>query len=144
MEPPRQTPAGDAAAVTAGSGVTVTVTVAVAVQPFAVPVMVYGVVAAGLAIGLLQVVQERPVAGDQLYVVPGPLVTLSTVELPAQIVGDEPTVSTGAGVTVTVTVFVPTQPAASVPVTVYVVVADEDALVLAQPVQLRPVAGLHT
>ncbi len=54
-------------ALTVGFGFTVIVTVAVLVQPvLLVPVTVYVVVAVGLATGLAQVVQDNPVAGDQL------------------------------------------------------------------------------
>jgi len=53
--------------VTVGLGLTVTVAVAVEVQPAAeVPVIVYVVVAAGLAVTLEPVVADKPVAGDQL------------------------------------------------------------------------------
>jgi len=49
-----------------GGGLTVTVTVEVLVQPFEpVPVIVYVVVEAGLAVTLAPVVALNPVAGDQ-------------------------------------------------------------------------------
>jgi hypothetical protein len=49
----------------AGKGLTVTLTVSVFMQPLApIPVRVYTVVVAGLAVGLAHVVQESPVAGD--------------------------------------------------------------------------------
>jgi hypothetical protein len=49
-----------------GSGFTLTTTVSVLLQPLAlVPVRIYVVVAAGLAVGFAQFVQERPVEGLQ-------------------------------------------------------------------------------
>jgi hypothetical protein len=50
----------------------------------------------------------------------------------------------GNGLTVTTTWSVFTQPLASVPVTVYVVVAVGEAVTLAVFVALKPVDGLHT
>jgi predicted nicotinamide N-methyase len=51
----------------AGSGLTVTSTVLLAVHPFTpTPVSEYTVVDAGSATGLVQVVQERAVAGAQV------------------------------------------------------------------------------
>jgi hypothetical protein len=48
----------------AGKAFTVTVTAAVLTQPFEfVPVTVYVLVVVGLAVTLLQVVQDKPVAG---------------------------------------------------------------------------------
>ncbi len=52
--------------VTVGSGFTVTVVVPVAVQVPAVPVIVYTVVEAGLAVTLAPVVELSPVAGLQV------------------------------------------------------------------------------
>src|SRR5690349_13769405 len=49
-----------------GAGVTVTVTCAVDVHPSRVPVTVYVVVLAGVAVTLEPVVALRPVAGDQV------------------------------------------------------------------------------
>jgi hypothetical protein len=48
---------------TVGDVFTVTVTVAVREHPLAVPVTVYVVVVVGLATGLAQVVQDKPVDG---------------------------------------------------------------------------------
>jgi uncharacterized membrane protein YgaE (UPF0421/DUF939 family) len=47
-------------------GATVTVTVPLLVQPAVVPVTVYVVVLAGLAVTVAPVVEDNPVAGDQV------------------------------------------------------------------------------
>jgi hypothetical protein len=61
---------------------------------------------------------------------------------PGQIAGAEGlTVIVGNGFTVTVTVAVLVQPAALVPVTVYVVVTVGDAVGFGHVVQLKPVEG---
>jgi hypothetical protein len=57
--------AGVALAFTVGAVSTVTVTVDVELQPDVVPVTVYVVVVAGVAVTLAPVVALRPVAGDQ-------------------------------------------------------------------------------
>jgi hypothetical protein len=52
-------------ALTVGSGFTVMVTCAVSLQPLPlVPTTVYVVVPVGFAVGLAQLVQDNPVAGD--------------------------------------------------------------------------------
>ena len=68
-EPPRQYDADNGVMLTVGEVFTVTVTLVVPVQPDVVPVTVYMVVDAGLAVTVAPVVELRPVAGDQLYVV---------------------------------------------------------------------------
>lgn len=67
---------------------------------------------------------DNPAVGDQLYVQP-PVVVPTNVTLPPGQMDDAAgvTVSVGAGFTVIARVPVPVQPAALVPVTVYVVVA---------------------
>ena len=127
-------------AVMPGIGFTVTVTVVVAVQLPVVPETVYVVVVAGLATGFAIEALLSPVAGNQLYVV-APF-AVSVVLLPAQMVVVPVTVTVGVGTTVTVAVAVEEQPA-DVPVTVYVVVAAGDAVGLAMPALLSPVAGLQ-
>ena len=67
----------------------------------------------------------------------------SVVVPPAHMVALAPALTVGRGVTVTVTVVVPVQPTPLVPVTVYVVVADGEAVGLAQLAQDNPVAGLQ-
>jgi hypothetical protein len=79
---------------------------------------VYVVVALGVTV-LLAPVPNPP---DQLYVL-APL-AVNTDVAPLHIdVGEADAVTVGNGFTVTLTVVVPVQPAALVPVTVYVVVA---------------------
>ena len=88
------------------------------------------------------VVELRFVAGAHEYVEP-PLAVI-VVLLPVQMEGaDGFTVTVMEEFTVTVTVAVAVQPAALVPVTVYVVVTVGDALIVAPVVALRPVAGDH-
>jgi hypothetical protein len=62
-----------------------------------------------LVVGLAQLVQLSPVAGDQLYVL-APEALKAAVEPEHKVTGAV-TASTGNGFTVTVTVFVLTQPA---------------------------------
>jgi hypothetical protein len=69
---------------------------------------------------------------------------VSVVLLPVHIEGAEGLiVTTGKGLTVTVTVAVLVQPAALVPVTVYVVVAVGDAVTVVPVVELKPVEGVQ-
>ena len=82
-----------------------------------------------------------PAAGVQVYVL-APL-AVSKVDCPAQIVAGEETVTTGIGLTVTVTCAVLVHPAAEVPVTVYVVVETGDAVTVEPVVLLNPAAGVH-
>jgi hypothetical protein len=70
----------------------------------------------GLATGLVQVVQDNPVAGDHTYVdAPN---ALKVVLDPEQIATLLPALISGNGFTVTATVALATQPFAAVPVTV--------------------------
>ena len=118
-----------------GNGLTVTVATAVEEQPKEVPVTVYEVVVAGVTeIGFVRspVVHAYEVAPAAVKV----------AEAPSQIVG-ELTVVTGIGLTVTITVAELVQPAAEVPVTVYVVVAAGFAVTEVPVVALKPVAGAH-
>jgi len=74
-------------------------------------------VLAGFAVTVLPVVDDKPVPGDQLYVV-APLAVKTTL-LPGHIDGDDGvTLIVGFELTVTVTLVAPVQPLASVPVTV--------------------------
>ena len=66
-----------------GGGLTVTVTCAVAVHPFDVPVTVYVVVEAGVAVTDEPVVLLNPVAGLQAYEVAP--VAVNVVDCPIQI-----------------------------------------------------------
>jgi len=100
--------ATDDPALIVGIGLTVTVTFAVLLQPKEEPVNAYVVVRVGVAVTLAPVVADKPVAGDQLYVVP-PL-PVSVVEVPAQIATDDPALIVGIGLTVTVTFAVLLQP----------------------------------
>jgi hypothetical protein len=69
----------------------------VLLQPFSVPVTVYTVVEDGDAETEAPVVAERPVDGDQVYVVPP--VPVSVVEPPLQIVTLDPAPIDGKGLT---------------------------------------------
>ena len=101
---------------TTGAGFTVTVTFCVDVQPAEVPVTVYVVVLAGLAVTIAPLVVERPLSGLQLKV-SAPVAVRLTLS-PEQMVADEGvTDTTGVGFTVTVTFCVDVQPLI-VPVTV--------------------------
>jgi len=75
------------------------------------------VVAVGVATGLEHEVQDRPVAGDQLYV--DAPAAVSVDELPVHIADWLAlAVTVGFGFTVTVTIPVSVQPLPSVPVTI--------------------------
>jgi len=129
--------------VTLRAGLTVTLIVLLPLQPPEIPEIVYVVVEPGLAVTVATLVALNPVAGLQVYVVAPLAVKLIPVP-PIQIfaeggvmvtVRDEPTT--------TLTVWVPVQPAALVPVTVYVVVTPGLAITVAPVVPLNPVAGAH-
>lgn len=129
--------------VTLRAGLTVTLIVVLPLQPPEIPDMVYVVVDAGLAVTVAVLVALSPVAGLQVYVV-APLAVKLTPVPPIQMfaeggvivtVRDEPTI--------TLTVWVPVQPATLVPVTVYVVVTVGLAITVAPVVVLNPVAGAH-
>ena len=92
-----------------------------------------------MAVTLAPVVALSPVAGDQVYV-EAPDAESVTPGADAHLVA-EGTLMVGNGLTVTVAVVVPTQPAAEVPVMVYVVVEAGLAVTLAPVVALKPVAG---
>lgn len=128
-------------AVTVGVALTVMVLVAVLVQPDAlVPLTVYVVVARGAAVSGVPVEALRPDAGDQEYVTPPPALTV--VDAPRQIdVAPPPAVIAGKALTVIVLVAVLVQPAALVPVTVYVVVVAGVAVTGVPVVALKSVAG---
>ena len=96
----------------------------------------------GDAVGLAQVVQDKPVDGDHTYEVAP--VAVNDTELPLQIVWSAPALTVGLGLTVIKTIPVSVQPLASVPVTIYVVVVVGDATGLVQEVQDKPVAGVQT
>ena len=70
-------------------------------------------------------------------------VAVSAADAPLQIAAGVGTLTTGRGLTVTVTCAVAEQPLASVPVTIYVVVEEGLAVTLDPVVALRLVAGLQ-
>jgi hypothetical protein len=84
-----------------------------------VPVTVYVVVIVGLAATVEPDVEDKPVAGDQLYVVAP--VAVNVLELPAQIVALGVIVIV-TGVTIIVVASVAVHPFESVPVKEYTVV----------------------
>ena len=94
--------------ITTGKGVTVTVTNEVSVQPLELPITLYSVVVAGLAVTLAPVVPLNPVDGDHAYVLP-PL-AVKTVEAPAQIGEGALVVTFKLPPTVTVVACMPLQP----------------------------------
>jgi hypothetical protein len=98
------------------------------------------VVEEGFAVTLEPVVELNPVAGDHVYVLAPPAV--SVVFCPVQIETFGDSVTTGIGFTVTVTCAVAVHPDAF-PVTVYVVVEEGFAVTLAPVVALNAVDGLH-
>jgi len=86
MLPPEQIEGADGVTVIVGLGLTVTVTVVLPVQPTkGVPVTVYVVVVVGKAVTTDPVVPDKPVPGDQLYVLAPPAV--STTLPPGHIEG---------------------------------------------------------
>lgn len=88
----------------------------------------------------MPVVALKPVAGAQAYVT-APDAVKGALDV-GQILG-ELTVTVGAGFTVTVVAAVLVHPFASVPVTVYVVVAEGLAVTDVPVVVLKPVPGVH-
>jgi hypothetical protein len=121
----------------------VTVVCAEAEQPLlSVPVTVYVVVEAGLAVTGEPVDELKSFEGDQEYVVAPPAVRVALC-WPAHIAGGVVTVTTGSGFTVTVTCPVAVHPF-EVPVTVYIVVEVGLAVTGEPMVELNPVAGDHT
>lgn len=111
-------PAGDCTALMFGAGSTVIVMVDVPVQPFpSVPVTVYVVV--------VLAANGTPSVTPPVHAYEEPPNPLSVTIVPSQTVddGEAALVMFGAGFTVMVLVAVFVQPLASVPVTVYVVVA---------------------
>lgn len=125
-----------------GRLLTVTVIDAVLLQPPVVPVIVYTVVDDGVAVTLAPVVADNPLAGSQVYAAPPDAV--SVVDEPLQI-GLTPalTVMVGNAFTVTDIEAVLLQPAALVPVTVYVILLVGLAVTVAPVVAESPVAGDH-
>jgi hypothetical protein len=94
------------------------------------------------AVTVAPVVALRPVAGLHVYVfAPDALSRVFTPGHTGFAPADAETVGSGFTVTVTLAVFV--QPAALLPVTVYVVVAEGFAVTVAPLVLLSPVAGLQ-
>jgi hypothetical protein len=127
---------------TGGSASTIMLILSVPVQPFAsMPVTVYKVVLAGVAITVLPDNMFKPVAGPHEYVLAP--VAFSVVENPWQISLSPLIEMAGNELTITVIVELAVHPFPSVPVTVYVVVLEGDAVTLPPVVALKPVAGLQ-
>jgi hypothetical protein len=103
--------------VTLGIGLMVTVTCVVELHELlSVPVTVYVVVVFGLAVTVAPVVALNPIAGLHEYVF-APF-AVNVVDCPAQIAAGVATVTTGRGLTVTVTCVEALHPLLSVPVMV--------------------------
>lgn len=129
-------------AATSGCVLTVTVTVSCAEQPLlSLPVTMYVVVVAGLAMGLGQLVQLSPVAGVHVKV--SAPVASNVTPMPLHIAVSPPAATTGRGLTVTLTVSRAEQLLPLVPVTIYMVVVVGLAVGAAQFVQLSPDAGVQ-
>ncbi len=94
-----------------------------------------------MAVGLVQVLHDRLVPGDHVYVAAPD--TESGALPPIQIAAGVPAVSTGTGNMVTLTVSTSVQPFAALPVTVYRVLAGGPATGLGHDVQDKPVPGDH-
>ena len=103
--------------------------------------MVYVVVAVGFAVTVVPVVAERPADGLQEKLLAPEAV--SVVLPPAQIALVPVTSTTGVPFTATVTVAESIHPAALVPVTLYVVVAEGVDTGLAHVAQLSVAEGLQ-
>ena len=97
---------------------------------------------AGLAVGLAQLVQLKPVDGVQENVFAPDAV--SVVFAPAQMALLPDMLTVGLALMETVTLAFEVQPLAPVPVTVYKVFEAGDAVGDVQAVQERPVGGVHT
>ena len=140
--PPEQI-TGAGGVTTSGSGLTVTVIVVVPVQPVAVlvPTTVYVVVITGLAVTLFPVVALKAVAGDHTYV--SAPETARTVDCPMQMETSPVLVITGDGFITTVKLDEATQPAESVTVTVYVVVAAGVEITVCNIDEFKLEAGAH-
>jgi hypothetical protein len=107
-----------------------------------VPVTVYVVVEVGFAVTGEPVVELSAVDGVHVYVV-APLAVSVAVCCPTHIAGGGATVTTGRGLTFTVTCVDAVHPFTSVPVTVYVVVEVGFAVTGEPVVELNAVAGVH-
>lgn len=106
-----------APALTVGCGLTNTVTTPVSEQPLlSMPVTVYIVVTVGEAVGLGQLVQDNPVAGDHVKV--SAPVAWSVTPKPLHIVLFVPALTVGKGLTTTVTVSRSKQLLPFIPVTI--------------------------
>lgn len=92
----------------------------------------------GAAETLAPVVAESPVAGDHVYVVPPDAVKVVPLQPPPLL----PALTEGSELTLTVTIALPLQPAV-LPVTVYVVVVEGEAVTLLPVVAERPAPGDH-
>lgn len=125
---------------TVGREFTVIVTVSEFVPQEAVMEKVYVVVIEGVATGFAQVVQLKPVEGDQINV-PLP-VPDKVVLLPSQMVAEGPALAEGTAGYVMVAASV-ADPQLLVTVSVYVVTAVGVATGFAQVVQLNPEEGAH-
>jgi hypothetical protein len=127
--------------VTVGLLFTTTITIAVSIHPELVPVTVYVVVDAGVAVTEAVLVLFRPVDGFQVKDEAPPAVRVTEPPEQTELARGE-TVTLGFETTETTEIAVPTQPFV-VPLTVYDVVEEGVALTIAEVLLLNPETGVQ-
>jgi len=127
---------------TTGTGFTVMITLAVPLHPDDVPVTVYVVLTAGLAMTVVPLVVFKPVAGDHKYSEAPD--AFSATLAPEQIgEGNEGAIFTIRFELIFTTTVAEEEQPDDVPVTVYVVLTDGLAVTFAPEVVFKPEPGDH-